>query len=294
MLNRVLVNSLPKSGTHLLEKAVKLLGYKSYMDERSLIKRIRDRAGVGSPRFLARVDAMHCESKWNLVERNVPSPEYPIAMGVFSPFYVSSNSVSNWLQSVAPGQYIKGHVPYNEVFSEKLRELNYSHLLILRDPRAVIASKIDYVLNARNLKHFLEDDFKGKSIDERFEFLLFGGTTRDKKIRSLGLSDVFGSMMEWASDDRTLIILFEDLIGGAGGGSRDQQARVVKRLSDFLKLECTPNFEAISEKIFDRGSPTFRSGKIDGWKNSLSERQLEMIEKYCEPLVVDMNKKLSA
>ena len=49
--SKILINSLPKSGTHLLTKAIEIFGYKEYSTNRGYIKRILDSVGFTTPKY---------------------------------------------------------------------------------------------------------------------------------------------------------------------------------------------------------------------------------------------------
>ncbi len=71
-----------------------------------------------------------------------------------------------------------------------------------------------------------------------------------------------------------LNVRFEDLIGSDGGGSDERQRETVRRLLDYLGM---PDADGTTVDVFDRNSPTFRAGRIGGYKATLTAEQLRLV-----------------
>jgi hypothetical protein len=77
-------------------------------------------------------------------------------------------------------------------------------------------------------------------------------------------------------------VRFEDLIGSKGGGCDNRQQQVI---NDILYFIGSHNFAGDIKNIFDVNSPTFRNGKIGGYKNLLSTEQLQLINELHGDLI---------
>ena len=91
-------------------------------------------------------------------------------------------------------------------------------------------------------------------------------------------------MLLWKDDPNCLFIRFEELIGEKGGGTREQQNKIMKRISLHIGVPVEKNTFIKSDKIYDTDSRTFVSGRIDGWKTSMDKELRKVLCDYCEPL----------
>ena len=278
---RILVNSLPKSGTHLLTRAVELFGYKEYAANLDQTKKARNAAGQGTPLYLNYRQAK------NSLKKGEVTGENSIGIGAFSPYFVTQATVEYWLDAIPHGQYIQGHVPFTPKLAPIIGKLGYLHVFIIRDPRAVIASLIPFILDAQATgmgAHFLWDDFREMSPKQRLHFILEGGYAPKAGVKVENFADVYRSMLAWRDDPDCLPVCFEDLVGEQGGGSIGQQEKTIKEIAAHLGVEFDENIRSKLAEIYDTSSRTFRVGKIDAWKDSMDAESVEYIIEYCKPL----------
>ncbi|TPW27107.1 sulfotransferase domain-containing protein [Martelella alba] len=272
----ILVNSLPKSGTHLLERALMVLGIENRESNRPLHRRLTDRLGLTSPSFIEHRSA----SRWSRVhfdgQNYVPDGLHTIPVGVFSPLYVSEDTMLRWLEPMAESSFIKGHLPFDPALDGLLKRRSVRAITILRDPRAVVASMVPYVLNAGNFKHGLQKTFASMSPEERIDFVIQGGVTGSGQ-SVISLADAFTSVLNWENSEHCLVVRFEDLVGMRGGGSAEAQNEALNAIAGHLGIEMSDQLRQKFDKIFDPSSPTFRGGKIDGWRERLTPGQSSRI-----------------
>jgi len=273
-LNRVLVNSLPKSGTHLLSRSVELFGYRDYYEAK-----LKD-----MPRFLNYRDV-----RYAMVKRQKPSvktDEPSICVGSQTPLYVSPVIFREWLEVVKPREYIVGHISYSPGLVPILKELNYHHVFIIRNPQAVIASLLSFILDPRGMpkRHFLESDFRDMAPEQRLNFILEGGYAPQAGVAVKSFAQVYRNMLAWRNDPDCLVITFEELVGEHGGGDNEKQKRAVRKIADHLGIPFDANIADGLKKIYNPSSPTFRIGQIDSWKHSMDPEAVNRVSEYCEPL----------
>jgi hypothetical protein len=273
---RVFINSLPKSGTHLLAKTVELFGYREHFDT------LDDPARV-TPLFIN-----YREVK-DALARDQKSParsaDGAVAVGTLTPVYVSPDAFRVWLDAMLPGRYLLGHVMYSPSLRPLLAELKFRHLFILRDPRAVVVSLLDFILDARGMPrpHFLQADFREMNVQARLDFILDGGTAPRAGVTTQGFAEVYRALLKWESDSDCLVVRFEDLVGSQGGGDAERQRVAIERIAAHLGSRVDDVAERMTT-VFDPNSRTFRAGQIDGWKNELDADMLAHLNAYCAPL----------
>lgn len=278
----VLVNSLPKSGTHLLERALMLLGVTNREATRSLPRRVTDRLGLSAPPFIEHRSAR----RWSRVhlqgERYGPDAGHSIPVGVFSPIYVPAPVMVSWLRPAVSGAFVKAHLPYDPGLATLFDQTGTRPITILRDPRAVVASMVPYVLDAGNFRHGLKQEFQMRSEEERIDFVIEGGTAQNGQ-PLLSLAEAFASVLDWSRHPGSLVVRFEDLVGPRGGGSAEALEVTLEAITGHLGIALTPEIRARMDEVFDPNSPTFRGGRVDGWRERLSPGQVARIEAAVGP-----------
>ncbi len=277
---RVLINSLPKSGTHLLTRSVELFGYKEYFTQRGIIAKMREKLGMGAPKLLNYRQA--------LLSRKVQAEDtqHLIPIGALSPYYVNVPTARAWFDSYPHDYYVHGHVPFSTELAEILDHYEYRHLIIMRDPSAVVVSQLKHILYNNDQTgmgmHFLHQDFASLDAQQQLDFLLNGGFAQHAGVAMQDFHRVYESMLAWRDAPGCLLIKFEDLVGEQGGGSAEQQRATVEKIAEHLGHN-KPQATQI-EGIYSAQSRTFNSGKIGAWQDNLSDAQVEQLNEYCAPL----------
>ena len=281
--NKVFINSLPKSGTHLLAKAIEIFGYQEHLNAPLDIE---NNSQSEIPEFLDYQGIMKVLKKEQIIS-DIENTREKINVGAaVSGFYIKTSIFKGWLNAIKPNFYILGHIPKAQILSNILTETNYHHLLIIRDPRAVFVSTYLFVFDTRKIggKHLLKDDLAPMSETERFNFLLKGGYAKEAGVTIKSFAERYRSMLAWRDEPGCLFLRFEDLVGEGGGGSNEKQKEVVKKIALHLGVSFDDQISAKLKEIYNPDSRTFRTGKIDGWKNSLDQKIIEHLIEYCQPL----------
>jgi hypothetical protein len=183
------------------------------------------------------------------------------------------------------GRHILGHITYTPHLSPILTELNFRHVAIIRDPRAVVVSLLSFILDTRGMPkpHFLEADFKLMSSQEQLALILNGGYAKEAGVPILNFAEVYRAMLAWQHDPDCLLVRFEDLIGSQGGGSDEKQQYVMAQIARHLDCPFNEGSSPMPT-VYSSTARTFRQGKIDGWKDSLDTASVADLMTYCEPL----------
>jgi hypothetical protein len=174
---------------------------------------------------------------------------------------------------------------YSPALRPLLADLGYRHLFILRDPRAVVVSLLDFILETRGMPrpHFLQADFRTMNTQVRLDFILEGGTAPLAGVTTQGFATVYRALLRWESDPDCLVVRFEDLVGPQGGGNVERQYATIARIATHLGHRVDEVAERMAA-VFDPASRTFRTGQINGWQSELDAASLAHLNAYCAPL----------
>ena len=279
--DQVLVNSLPKSGTHLLAKAIKIFGYYEYFTSDSYVK--------NTPKFLGSYQIDKCLKPQDIINSKQNKEEL-LDIGIIFSNLVPKSKLKYWLECLQKGQYINAHIPYNPKLNQILAEENYHHVCIIRDPRAVTVSRMKFILNSESAKDILPQgiplkaDLELMSTPQRINFLLEGGYAEKAKLKIYSFAHIYRSILAWGQDPNCLLVRFEDLIGEQGGGNNQKQAETLRKLANHLNIPWNEEIERQTKNVYDPKTRTFRVGNIHSWKNTLESTELSRLTEYCEPL----------
>ncbi len=245
---RVIVNSIPKSGTHLLERALYLLGVSD-----------------GQPLFLSGATA----------GEYAPDDGEQLPVGVGMPVMVSARKLRERLDNLPAGKVITAHVAYSRGMENLLGELGYRMLLMVRDPRDVAVSLAHHI--AREQGHRLHQQFLGLSPDQRISRTI-AGCPQLQDVR-----ERFSAVLPWADSETCLTVRFEDLVGAKGGGSDEAQRRAIEAVCRHLGL-ADGDVEAVQRELFGQGA-TFRRGTIGQWREQFTPEHQRLFEQVAGDLL---------
>lgn len=252
-MKKAFINSLPKSGTNLLAKCLNLFGY----NERGHIS-----AGtVLDNTTMARIRRF----TWRPGKENY-------LLGVNSPVKARKSAVNRFLDRVKEDQFITAHVGYQPDLLDYAIATGYRPIQVVRDPRAVLASFVPYILFDKH--HFLHDTFQTLSEKERYRITLDGIEHNGMILRPL--KDSCTALDPWLDNAETYRVRFEDIVGSAGGGSDEDQLKIITDLSNLLDMP-ESKINDVAEQLYGPGRHTFRKGKVDSWKDEIPEATIERI-----------------
>ena len=257
----IFVNSLPKSGTHLIARCLDLMGYQNkqkrfiaadWIENNSLIKKSIKRLLNDS-----------------LMARN------SVRVGLDVSVCISDSKLKKHLFCAANenvNNYILGHAPHSDLLLSLLEQSNIKTLFIIRDPRDVLVSWAHYI--HKQPGHFAYAGHVGKSFEDRIRFILDGGyLPNGTYIESY--ANILRATSGWLSATSVMAVRFEDLVGLDGGGDIVCQCETIKRIAAFIGVEnISPS--NIASQIFG-GTKTFRAGKVGGWRNALSTELIDIV-----------------
>ena len=261
---KVMVNSIPKGGTHLLLKLVYLLGIPDDP------KRFWLGAGVVRRGF----------EPLNRIVKGGYEKE-TVEIGSEVPVRIGAKWLRKKLNQVPDGHSFGAHCLHSDALSRVLEASGVRPVCIIRDPRAIVVSHMHYVKGWR--KHFYYKDYMRLPSDrDRLIFSIKGGRLGKYEVKSL--RERYKSFVDWVDVSMATVVRFEDLVGAAGGGSDQAQREAILLVARHLGLNVQGSvLDTIQKALFgDKGaatqSTTFRKGRADAWRSELAPDLVAMVE----------------
>ena len=296
---KAIANSIPKSGTHLLDRLLILLGFdlidlggvgphlfegdrffsvRKHLGPSLGLRKAENVMGIGSHL----VEGGRLPAVRRLVRARGPER---VTVGVDFPREVGRGWLKRRLGRVADGQFVTAHCVHTPELAGLFREEGMKTVCILRDPRDVAVSQLHYIKRLK--KHPIHEAFVALPSDrERLLFSIRGGSLGGREL--LPLDERYRRFSGWASEEGAVVVRFEDLVGPEGGGSAGAQRRAVGRVAAHLGVEADEEALArVGGGIFGAGQ-TFRKGTIGGWREEFSAEHELAAEEVVAPLLAEL------
>ncbi len=168
-------------------------------------------------------------------------------------------------------EYSNSHTSAKDFFVDSVRRNpfgnrhhpfpRYPAIFIYRNPLDILVSEANYY--HKDGKTLFHGYLSNRSFEERLLTLI------DDPWLLGSIRDRIGNFIPWLEFQNVIPISFEELVGGAGGGSEKAQAMLIWSLQ--LKLHIPGNPKYFGEKVFDKDSPTFHEGRIGSFKKYFTE-----------------------
>lgn len=209
-----------------------------------------------------------------------------VPIGVDWPRLADADGVRARLRAMPPGTVVLAHAPHSSALSAIVGELDARVVAVVRDPRAVAASLVPFVLARPG--HFLHPRFATLDAHGRLQASIVG---LDPDEHGNGLLDVgvrLGSVAAWARESQALVLRFEDLIGPDGGGSLEQQHNALRALARHVGARVDDDLVGrLADGLFG-GTSTFRRGAVDGWRDELTAQHLESVREVAGEVATEL------
>lgn len=256
-----MINSIPKSGTHLLLKLVDLLDYPENPDG----------FWIGSNLINGRFSSLKKIKRGYYSSNTIP-------IGCETPTKVGTQWLRKIFNSLPDCTSFGSHCLYSKRMLDLCTNSNVKIICIIRDPRSIVFSHFKHIESKKN--HYLHNHFINlKNDHDRLLFSIYGGELKGDRMRSI--VERYSDFMGWINSPDVLVVKFEDLIGENGGGSNKAQLDVINRVAKFIGIK-NADLDSIQSSLYglqntQTKSKTFRKGKIDSWKDEISEELLNSI-----------------
>jgi hypothetical protein len=246
---RVIVNSFPKSGTHLLGKLVKDLGFidlpvmllnDSFLDYR--------RHGNW--------DSWKPLMDSGLVEFSNPSRKE------------ESTAIS--LRRIRRGQICTSHLRYSRLVRSMIRVLKIKHLFIVRDIRDCVISQQIWRMDLKAHDHLPNWYFYLNALENETDRILAVMEGRDRFLEPYSYHLDYG--LGWLDDPDVYLVRYENLIGPRGGGSSENQINEIRGIVRFLDGSTSDReISAIADNLWGGKTRTMKYGRSRYWKDKFTD-----------------------
>jgi Sulfotransferase domain len=295
---RIVANSIPKSGTHLLDRLLVLLGFglvdlggiRPHLVEDGrfplVSQRLRTLLGLRKPEDVMGIGPHLVEGgRFPPVRRLLRGGGEKVTIGVVSPQQISRRWLARRLSQVPDGCFLNAHCIYTPELAELFREEGMKTVCILRDPRDVAVSQMHYLKQLKN--HLAHEAFMALPSDhERLLVSIRGGELGGRKLQSL--DQRYRQFLGWEQDEGAVVVKFEDLVGSKGGGSAEVQRRAVERVAAHVGISVNEGtMRKVEENLFGVGR-TFRKGQIGGWQEEFSPEHERALKEVVGSLLVEL------
>ncbi len=251
----VLVNSLPKAGTNLLTKALRLM------------------PGLNESRL---------HFGHSAVKGEAAGPAVPV--GVDMPRMLATETFTRALGKLAENDFASAHLPYSEEAARRVREPGMPMLLMLRHPADVAVSHARYI--ADTPEHPLHEFYQGMDEEQRILTSITGSSAGP--VTLLSLEERLRSLRNWLQEPNVLPVRFEELVGAAGGGDDTRQENILRRIARHIGVDLSDSdIQHLKQNLFG-GTGTFFRGTIGGARDAFTDTHWQAYRKTDPSLLKEL------
>jgi sulfotransferase 6B1 len=209
----------------------------------------------------------------------------------------SESEILHDLQRLLPGDIAYGHLHAFPGAAACLCRDGLASYFILRDPRDVAVSHVHYIteMNSNHVFfHYYQDVLH--SFDERLCASIQGITSRELSLASgrhseeaslPNLRERFQPYTGWLAHPEMLVLHYEDFITARQAAIKQVLDHAVQR-GFTLAVERQSALQILDQSIDPQHSPTFRSGKIGGWRAAFTEQHKRLFTDICGDLLIQL------
>ena len=260
-MRSVFINSLPKSGTNLVARCLDLLSY-------------NQRLHIGN-----KIIDPTCRT--NNFLYNLPfflNSGYLV--GIDMPTIKNKKVVQKRISCLKDYEYITAHIGESLDFFDYLLSKDIPTCIVVRDPRAVISSSVNYILRLKT--HPLHSRLRSLPSKERYLCVLHG----DPKYNYQSIEDRYRSIRIWKDSSKVLTIRFEDLIGPAGGGDSSRMHDSISSIIQHIDADLS-KLNYVKDNLFGFRR-TFNKGQVGSWKTEIPSEVQSVIKNELSDLIQDL------
>lgn len=261
--DRFVINTVPKSGTNLLGKAVGLFAGVQRLPVANMDQTV--------------MRAHHTTDM---------SAAGTVPVGVGSPLRVPLTVIEDALHILHAGDYARWHVPFSDELGDLLVRMKIKMVLMMRDPRDVVISHAYYVRSFAS--HPLYAHYQSLSEDECILQSITGVAPAPERSGLVDINERCRSIIGWQVCPNTLWTTFEKLVGPQGGGTQDAQLEELRRIAHHLGFwRREGEIVGVARQLYG-GTRTFRKGQIGGWREHFSEEHKQAFKSVAGSLLIDL------
>lgn len=258
---RVIANSLPKSGTHLIGRVLELVGIEeTHKGLTGALIRPTSRNPIKNRMINARKSVKKIEESFAIDLDDLNNK-------------VNKNFLDEYCDAIVNGHFVTAHIPYSHKLDCYLNKLGFKVIYIVRDPRDVLVSLYNFHLkDFKPYSKYLKSISAESGINQIYEGM------ETKGARLSPLTHRVRNSIGWFASKNVLAIKFEDLIGERGGGSKEVQYQTIQSILSFLSIDKLNLAKEIQDKVFDTEAQTFNKGRVHQYVDVLAEYQVSRLE----------------
>jgi sulfotransferase 6B1 len=244
---RVLLNGPPKSGTHLLSDCLSLMPRMMFSGRHFALSQ-----------FVAPPDKPYDIQFYN----SRPRPN------------VNRSLLAGYLKPCPQGMFATAHASFHPILRDLLDDLQFKHILLLRDPRDVVVSFALSPLKSLPWQQHHEYYTKALNSDEERIMATIRGFEQngDAGTPLASIREIYSGFIAWLDTPSTLEVRFERLVGSLGGGDDEEQLAEIMRIGQFIERPLhIEQAQWIAQKMYGKGSLTYRKGQTQDWQNHFTE-----------------------
>lgn len=182
------------------------------------------------------------------------------------------------LGGLGPGQALFTHLPYKPRFEEAVAGCGARLVFLVRDPRDVAVSEVHYALSRPGIPGH-QALRQQPDLHSRLRLVIQGGDGL------LPLAVRLARFEGWLRAD-PLLVRFEDLVGPEGGGTAEAQLETLQQIFSHLQTPVDgQELIDLRQRVFSEASPTFRRGRIGGWRDDFSPELRELFDREAAPVL---------
>jgi hypothetical protein len=260
---RVLVNSVPKSGTNLLASVLDVMG-------------LQWQSPVLSHEL--RFHPLNYIRHWE---------DQDCLIGVGKSYKAKLGFLRHTLNKMDPGSYMMGHIPYQEHVCELLRSLGVRTFFVIRDPRDVVVSLLHHIQRVRS--HYLHRAYAKLPSDKaRLIAGIRGLRNKDGSIETQSIAEKLEVTLGWTEVETVVTLRFEDLIGERGGGTAQDQTIAIRKIGNHLGWDLAEeDVLIVGNEAFGKGK-TFRRGMIGGWRGVFDDELKDAFKREAGEYLINL------
>lgn len=181
------------------------------------------------------------------------------------------SGIERQLRAVRHGQVVTSHFPWSADIASIVGELDFRVLLIVRDPRDIAISNVNYVTRM-DFSHPLHPALAALPDDNaRLLAMIEPPLEIMAGLPEVWKNEGLATFLPWLEEPNCLIVRFEDLVGEKGGGSDARQIETKREIAGHIGASLDESqLKLMAQNLFGSGSRTFHKGQIGNWRTEFS------------------------
>lgn len=195
--------------------------------------------------------------------------------------------LSRFLRMCPNGMFVTAHAEFDEELRSIVSELEFKHVLLMRDPRDVAVSRAFFRKRLSWHPHHRYFTESLTTDEDRVMAVIEGFPASDiSPVPLASVADDFRAYLGWLDCPEVLVVRFEDMVGPSGGKSRETQLETVQKIAEFVGRPIEHDEVAsVADKMYDKSGFTYRKGIVGDWENHFNDAHRDSFERTAGDLL---------